>query len=69
MARYGGRAVFLATGGYHHHVGANAWQSAGAGRRDADRAGLSFVELRSRSATSESAYEDPWGNAVRVVPD
>jgi catechol 2,3-dioxygenase len=68
MARYGPSAVFLATGGYHHHVGANSWQSAGAGRRDADRTGLSFVELRSRLATSESVHEDPWGNVVRVVP-
>lgn len=30
MAEYGGQAVFLAAGGYHHHVGANVWQSAGA---------------------------------------
>src|SRR5690606_1489482 len=46
MARYGRAAVLLATGGYHHHIGANSWHSAGAGRRDPSRAGLSFVHLR-----------------------
>ena len=30
MARYGGQAAFLSAGGYHHHVGANTWNSLGA---------------------------------------
>ena len=30
MASYGSQAVFLAAGGYHHHLGANTWESAGA---------------------------------------
>ena len=30
MASYGNQALFLAAGGYHHHVGANTWNSAGA---------------------------------------
>jgi catechol 2,3-dioxygenase len=30
MATYGGQAAFLAHGGYHHHLGANTWESAGA---------------------------------------
>jgi catechol 2,3-dioxygenase len=29
-AALGGRAAFLSAGGYHHHVGANTWESAGA---------------------------------------
>lgn len=68
MLGLGGSAVFLATGGYHHHVGANAWQSRGARRRDKDRTGLSFVEFRSKAATGETEHVDPWGNVVRVVP-
>jgi len=63
-----GSAVFLSTGGYHHHVGANSWQSAGAGKRDRDRTGLSFVEFASKTAAAEANHEDPWGNVVRVVP-
>jgi catechol 2,3-dioxygenase len=27
--RYGPRAAFLSAGGYHHHLGLNAWESAG----------------------------------------
>ena len=30
MTMYGPHAAFLAAGGYHHHVGANVWQSLGA---------------------------------------
>ncbi|HEY6029054.1 MAG TPA: VOC family protein [Gaiellaceae bacterium] len=30
MAEYGDQAAFLAAGGYHHHLGANTWESRGA---------------------------------------
>jgi catechol 2,3-dioxygenase len=30
MATYGTQAAFLSAGGYHHHLGANTWESAGA---------------------------------------
>jgi catechol 2,3-dioxygenase len=30
MAQLGQQAAFLGAGGYHHHIGANAWESAGA---------------------------------------
>lgn len=29
MVRYGSAATFLATDGYHHHIGANTWQGVG----------------------------------------
>jgi len=29
MAQLGGHAAFLAAGGYHHHLGANTWESEG----------------------------------------
>ncbi|MBX3582577.1 MAG: VOC family protein [Rhizobiaceae bacterium] len=69
VAKYGAQAVFLSTGGYHHHVGANAWQSAGAGARDKGRAGLSWVELRSSLTSDAASYEDPWGTSIRIAPD
>jgi len=31
MATLGPQATFLSAGGYHHHIGANTWESAGAG--------------------------------------
>jgi catechol 2,3-dioxygenase len=30
QARYGSQATFLSAGGYHHHLGANTWNSRGA---------------------------------------
>ncbi len=33
-------ALFLAAGGYHHHLGTNVWAGAAAGRPDADEAQL-----------------------------
>lgn len=68
MARYGSQAVFLATGGYHHHIGANTWRSAGAGARDPRRTGLSWVQLQSRNVSAEKEFADPWGTVVRVAP-
>lgn len=68
MARYGPQAVFLASGGYHHHIGANSWRSAGAGRRDPGRAGLAWVGLQSANVVEERVLEDPWGTVVKLVP-
>ena len=31
MAQLGRQAAFMAAGGYHHHIGLNSWESAGAG--------------------------------------
>jgi catechol 2,3-dioxygenase len=38
-------ASFLSSGHYHHHVAANVWQSAGAGRRDDTATGLAWFSL------------------------
>jgi len=69
VAKYGAQAVFLSSGGYHHHIGANTWHSADAGRRDPSRSGLSWVEMRSSQAPAEAQKEDPWGTVIRLVPD
>lgn len=68
VAKYGNSAVFLSSGGYHHHIGANSWQSPGAGKRDASRTGLAWVEMRSAEAKAASTYEDPWGTVIRALP-
>ncbi|WP_370878860.1 VOC family protein [Phyllobacterium ifriqiyense] len=68
VAAYGAGAVFMSTGGYHHHVAANAWQSRGAGRRDNDRSGLAWAEFSSADAKEEREIIDPWGNVIRIVP-
>lgn len=38
-------ASFLSSGGYHHHLALNTWQSAGAGARDMSKTGLSWFSL------------------------
>ncbi len=39
-ARYGRDAVFLAAGGYHHHIGLNTWAGRGAARPAPGTTGL-----------------------------
>ena len=38
-------AAFLSSGRYHHHLGINVWQSAGAGPRDDTATGLGWFSL------------------------
>ncbi len=45
-----GGALFMSSGRYHHHVGSNVWQSAGAGMRDDERAGLSWFAFEAADA-------------------
>jgi len=45
MAQLGSRAAFLAAGGYHHHIGANTWESGGAPPPDADMAALRHATI------------------------
>src|SRR6478735_816284 len=40
MARYGTQAVFIAAGGYHHHIGLNTWYSKNAPPAPVNAAGL-----------------------------
>ncbi len=73
-------AAFLSTGGYHHHVAANVWRSAGAGPRDPARAGLASVTLEVADAQALSGIKervgevdpknqslrDPWGTLIQL---
>lgn len=43
--RYGSGAVFLSAGGYHHHIGLNTWQSAGADKAPTRGVGLYHVAI------------------------
>jgi catechol 2,3-dioxygenase len=45
MAQLGPQAAFFAAGGYHHHVGANTWESAGASPPPHGTAALRHVTL------------------------
>ena len=43
--RYGRQAAFLSAGGYHHHIGLNTWESAGAPPAPSGTAGLYHFAL------------------------
>lgn len=58
-------ASFYASGGYHHHLASNIWNSRGAGVRPDDAAGLSELVLKTDGTAPEAAFADPWG--LRVV--
>jgi catechol 2,3-dioxygenase len=46
MAQLGPQAAFLAAGGYHHHIGANTWESRGAGPPPPGSAALRHATIR-----------------------
>ena len=50
-------AAFLAAGGYHHHVGANSWQSRGAGPAPDSAPGLRRVEFELSDVDAVDALE------------
>ncbi|MET0258686.1 MAG: VOC family protein [Methylobacterium sp.] len=50
-------ASFLATGGYHHHVAANVWNSRGAGPKPSGTTGLRAFELLVRDDDTWLATE------------
>jgi catechol 2,3-dioxygenase len=45
LAQLGPQAAFLSAGGYHHHIGANTWESAGAPPPDPGMAALRHVTV------------------------
>jgi catechol 2,3-dioxygenase len=52
--RFGDSATFLAAGGYHHHLGANIWQSRGAPPPGPGFAGLRQIVLQIPSADADA---------------
>jgi catechol 2,3-dioxygenase len=50
-------AAFLAAGGYHHHIGLNSWQSAGAAPAPDSAPGLRRIELELGDADALNALE------------
>jgi catechol 2,3-dioxygenase len=75
MAQLGAQAAFLSAGGYHHHIGANVWESRGRlqappGSATLERALLHFPDRGSRDAAAARAADagqDPQAGPVGVV--
>ncbi len=72
-------ALFLAAGGYHHHLGVNTWRGPGVGPAPAGTVGLRewtlvldaepLAALRERIAAAGlgDVVEDPWGIRLRLT--
>jgi catechol 2,3-dioxygenase len=69
MATYGGQAAFLSAGGYHHHLGANVWESAGAPPPPAGSAALRHATIVLPSAGERDALVDRLGDRVEDGPE
>lgn len=62
-------ASFLSSGGYHHHLAMNTWNSAGAGRRDDGRTGLSWFALMTQTPELMAAQAERFARAgVATTP-
>jgi catechol 2,3-dioxygenase len=63
-------ASFLSSGGYHHHLAVNTWQSAGAGQREPGRTGLAWFSLQTRQSELLAAQHERFtaaGTATRGI--
>jgi catechol 2,3-dioxygenase len=75
MARYPG-ATFYGSGGYHHHIATNVWNSRGAGQRQGPATGLTELVLAAdpgelaalRTRTGSDHLRDPWATAITLEP-
>ena len=73
-AHYPG-ASFLGSGGYHHHIGANIWNSREAGPRNFPVTGLTELILRAdaprlaaiAARAGGTTLADPWGTPVTLL--
>lgn len=65
-SRYPG-ASFFGSGGYHHHLAGNIWNSRRAGARPGGAAGLESVEIILRDAAAQSGILDRAAQAGAVV--
>jgi catechol 2,3-dioxygenase len=60
-------ASFYGSGGYHHHIAGNIWNSRGAGMRSEHTTGLFELALKStRIERIPMELVDPWGTRLRL---
>lgn len=69
-------ATFYSSGGYHHHIATNIWNSRQAGPRRMPSTGLSEVRILATPEALAAAaarlggtsLTDPWGTPIALVP-
>ncbi|MGM9949838.1 MAG: VOC family protein [Lysinibacillus sp.] len=63
VCRYGGQALFISTGNYHHHIGLNTWQSNGSPALPDHAAGLKSYTV----VLKDEAYADSIKNRLQAA--
>ncbi len=58
VQRYGGAALFVSAGGYHHHIGLNTWAGVGAPAPPPGAAGLRHFDVLLPDAVSVAAIAE-----------
>jgi catechol 2,3-dioxygenase len=69
MAQLGRQAAFLAAGGYHHHIGLNSWESAGAGPPPRDTAALRRATIVLPDTTERDRVLAHWSALGHPIHD
>ncbi|MCA1055468.1 VOC family protein [Rossellomorea aquimaris] len=54
VSRFGNQALFISTGGYHHHIGLNTWNGVGAPTPPVDSVGLRAFDIHFPSVEERS---------------
>jgi catechol 2,3-dioxygenase len=67
MAQLGAHAAFLSAGGYHHHLGANTWESAGQGQAPAGYASLRHATIVLPSPAARATLVERAGGQIDEV--
>lgn len=63
-AHYGGSALFVSAGGYHHHLGLNLWAGAGAPPAPEDAVGLRYFTISLPDVSALEAVESRLSEAA-----
>jgi catechol 2,3-dioxygenase len=62
------QASFYGSGGYHHHLAGNIWNSKGSGVRPKDATGFYELELQATGKHYDfDEITDPWGMNIRIT--
>ncbi|KGR82909.1 VOC family protein [Lysinibacillus odysseyi] len=67
VCRYGGQALFVSTGNYHHHIGLNTWQSNGRPALPDDAAGLKSYTVVLKDETYADSVKNKLQSAGYLV--
>jgi catechol 2,3-dioxygenase len=67
LRRYPG-ALFVAAGGYHHHLGLNTWAGIGAPPPPADAVGIRAFTIESATLQPQNVLDEAAGVTVSLVP-